>query len=500
MKYTLLTGGSGLVGQWLLMELLRHQVPVAVFARHKNGYSPSERLDHLLARFESRLQQLLPRPVVLEGDLCSEGLGITQTDERWLRSNCGNVIHSAASLSFKPASQHPAGEPFRTNVEGTRRLVEVCRKARIQEFHYVSSAYICGQRTGRVLESEGANGQLFANDYECSKLTAEQHLRSCFPSGRLTIYRPSIVIDTDPGSPGISDRTIYLAFSMYQLIAQRFGLPEPEAVLATLGLTGSERKNIVAADWVARMLCQIFRRPDLHGRTYHLTHPQGTCVIDMVRAFRQVLADQGYAPVKLPPDTRFGDLDPSVGQFVETFAPYFRDDPDFDRTQLQTAMQQCGESDATVIGIETLRGIASRQRKLSTAEPCRQSKSPVADIPLLETLPATSRLRCRLLLIGPRGGDWILSLQPDGRVLRAQGDSGSAELTAYLSADSWCELLEQRRTIRDLLQCGRLSLERGNTGAPDGCLVENFQRIIASLTGVSDFSARRSMEVGLHAK
>jgi thioester reductase-like protein len=141
---------------------------------------------------------LFVRPVVLDGELCSAGLGLSEIDHAWLKANCGSVIHSAANLLFKPASEHPDNEPYRTNVDGTRNLLELASSAGINEWHYVSTAYIAGLRTGRILERESNVGQEFGNDYERSKTMSEQMLRQSQQITSLTVYRPSIVIDLHP--------------------------------------------------------------------------------------------------------------------------------------------------------------------------------------------------------------------------------------------------------------------------------------------------------------
>ena len=146
--FVLLTGGTGLVGGLVLAQLMRNEIPVALVVRGNRRQLAVERVDILMRRLEERFGRLFVRPVVLEGDMCQPGLGLSDADRRWIAANCGSVIHSAANLLFRPASEHPDNEPYRTNVEGTRYLLEVMISAQITEWHYVSTAYIAGLRVG----------------------------------------------------------------------------------------------------------------------------------------------------------------------------------------------------------------------------------------------------------------------------------------------------------------------------------------------------------------
>lgn len=369
----LLTGATGMVGSQVMAKLLASGASVAVIARdvyQRRHNSPEKqiitaqtRIDHLLNRFETHLGTKLPRPTLIRGDLNSDSLGIDARDRQWIEANVASVIHSAASLSFKPASESSTGEPYRTNVTGTANLIKTCRDAGIDDFHYVSTAYVCGLRSGHVREQENDCGQSFSNDYERSKCQAEQLVRSNsgFPSA--TIYRPSIVIDSTGLSPVSEDRTVYGAYSLFQTLSSKVGLPTPGEWFRNLGFTGNERKNLVEADWVAEAICRIFLNRALHGKTYHLTDRNGTSIDELERAFFEVASELNQHDTannksvgsNHSPNARRSTatknsltstnerskremIDAIAAPFVETFKPYFRDDPYFDRQNIDHAI------------------------------------------------------------------------------------------------------------------------------------------------------------------
>ncbi len=73
--YTLLTGATGLVGRYLVRDLLLNEHRLAVVVRPSRRQSPEERMEEILQLWERELGRSLPRPVVLAGDICERGLG-----------------------------------------------------------------------------------------------------------------------------------------------------------------------------------------------------------------------------------------------------------------------------------------------------------------------------------------------------------------------------------------------------------------------------------------
>src|SRR5262245_18311546 len=136
MAYHLLTGATGLLGRYLLRDLTLADVPVAVLVRPTRWETAAQRIETVLAHWEDELGHALARPVVLEGDIPEPELGLSAEDLAWLSGNVQAVIHSAAALTFE--AQSVEGEPWRTNVEGTRHVLDVCGRAGIRHFHQVS--------------------------------------------------------------------------------------------------------------------------------------------------------------------------------------------------------------------------------------------------------------------------------------------------------------------------------------------------------------------------
>ncbi len=176
MAYLLLTGATGLLGRYLLRDLTLAEVPLAVVVRSSKREPAVQRIETAMAHWESKLGRALVRPVVLEGDIAEPWLGLSDQDVDWVAANCRSIVHSAASLTFYAVEK--TGEPQRSNVQGTRNMIALCGRAGIRQCHHVSTAYVCGRRRERILESELDVGQEPSNDYEQAKLQSEKEVHA----------------------------------------------------------------------------------------------------------------------------------------------------------------------------------------------------------------------------------------------------------------------------------------------------------------------------------
>jgi len=165
-RTVLLTGASGVVGQGLLPRLsdmdvicLVHRTPVA----HRGVTS-------------------------IRGDLTQVNLGLSDAEYAQLARKVDAVIHSGAVTGFARND----GTLEKTNVDGTRRVLEFAERADATVYH-VSTAYLHAK-------ADGERGRTAAT-YAASKRAGEDVVRSS--SARHVILRPSIVIG-DSGTGGIS--------------------------------------------------------------------------------------------------------------------------------------------------------------------------------------------------------------------------------------------------------------------------------------------------------
>jgi thioester reductase-like protein len=319
-----LTGATGLLGRYLLRDLQASGRPVGVLIRDSSSASAPERLAELQWFCEASLRRSLPRPVLLQGDLRSPGLGLGSVERHWLARHARAVIHSAAYVSYQPT---PEGEPWQTNVLGTRRLLELCQSLGITQMHHLSTAFLCGDRRGLVREDELDCGGGSKNAYERSKFASEELIRQ-FPGIQATIYRPSVVV----GDSRTGYTCTYHHFYRFLELAVRLSARSSrrQRVSLRLPLTGAETQNIVPVDWVARALLTLLDRPRWHGRTYHLAAWQSVRLDEIKNILSQFLPLEGVewvGPEGLPDPTPMEQL--VLAQFQDYWS-YLYSSLDFD--------------------------------------------------------------------------------------------------------------------------------------------------------------------------
>ena len=133
----ILTGATGLLGRYLLRDLLLSGQSVVVLAHDSRAGTAADRIGAVVDFWCEALGRNLPRPIVLTADLTHPNLGLATSDRAWLARHCRGIVHSAAKVSMRRSAD---GEPERTNVAGTQRLLELCATLRSGEFHHVSTS------------------------------------------------------------------------------------------------------------------------------------------------------------------------------------------------------------------------------------------------------------------------------------------------------------------------------------------------------------------------
>jgi thioester reductase-like protein len=381
MSYHLLTGATGLLGSYLLRDGLRAGDRMAALVRPKRTVSASQRIDSILpphkgnGHLGGNGNGRIARPIVLSGDLTQDDLNLDGTSIDWISRNCHSVIHNAASLQFQGPDR--SGEPWRTNVEGTRRVLNLCRTVGIRDFHYVSTAYVCGLRSGHVMEDELDVGQEMGNDYERSKLESERMVREATFFDSVTIYRPAIIVGDSQTGETTGYHGFYAVLKLAHTLVSRveLGVTSGAELAALLGLYQDESKHFVPVDWVSAAMTHIRRNPQFHGRTYHLTARQPTRILDMAAVIQEAV--ERYSPQADPNDPARLDGEWFAQSFrdqMNVYRAYWRDDPQFDQTNTCWAAPHlpCPRVDRDLLMLMARRAIHSRfgrGPKLSPA-PC----------------------------------------------------------------------------------------------------------------------------------
>jgi nucleoside-diphosphate-sugar epimerase len=439
--------------------------------------------------------------VVLEGDLTEENLGLDAADLRWIARDCDAALHNAASLTFQAAG--PDDEPWRSNLQGTRHVLDVCRRTGIRKLHHVSTAYVCGLRTGRILEADLDCGQTHGNDYEVSKFRAELLVRAAGFLDRPTIYRPSIILgDSQTGYTS----TFYGFYAplklMSTMLSKAAGVASTrEELVAHIGfashqltsilnLAGCERKNYVPVDWVSAVMTHIITRPQHHGQTYHLAPPEPVQVQLTRRAIEQAFEKYTeLAERKTHSAAEWSEFERYFVEGMKVYQAYWRDDPVFDTTNTRAAAGHlpCPPLDADLFMRVCRFAIESKFGK----KPARRMKSPPIDVrekmsPWLRSEISDSRpldQHVGLQIDGAGGGQWELVLAGGRLIAVDAGISERCSSTLHLNSRTFASLAADTTTAQDALESGQVSLE--GRGLPKALLMHALEEAAGSRAAAS---------------
>ncbi len=468
MPYQLLTGATGLLGRYLLWDSLLNGRRVALVVRRSATESPRQRVESILAAWERELGYALPRPPVFAGDICEAGLGLSDRDAQWIRERCSSVVHSAASLSFQADAR--TGEPERSNVGGTRNVLDLCREFGIRQFHHVSTAFVCGLRSGRVTEDELDLGQRWGNDYERSKVQAEKLVRAAEFLDRPTIFRPATIVGDSRTGFANTFHGFYAPIQIGQALIDRFKPPRIDDDIAhtmqmALGLAGNEHKNFVPVDWVASVINFVIAHPEHHGRTYHLSLTQPVRVDVASKAMRLALDE--YAQAKAGDGARpleLGQLQSVFRDQMDVYRSHWRNDPQFDSTN---TIQAAPHLPAPEVTQEMLLRTAKYALKTNFGWPRPQPIRPEFDVeahlqglaPLGPLPGGESTILVGLQVNGPGGGEWTIAMD-NGRLLAAEpGLVEGGQATLYLNSQTFQQCVLGQLSAAQAAQSGRLNMD-----------------------------------------
>jgi thioester reductase-like protein len=326
----LLTGGTGFLGEYLLVDLLERGH--TVWALYRNE---SRKLDTI--RFLSSLG--LPRSADSLKWFKGEILEADEQWETWCREYEGleevdTLLHSAASTRLH---MDEYGEPLKTNLGSAKVLCKLVERHPMK-VHLISTAYVCGLVQGEIMREVNHPRGDFVNVYEESKWEAEQ-----LWMGNATILRPSIIVGHSETGRCTSFSGWYILFQAVHLL-DRLMTDAQDSRRADLQINVPAdprgTTNIIPVDYVAKAAVRIIENPANHNKIFHLTHqeaPSHEYTLDYVcRRFNfggLHLVGAG-APFTQPRNM----IERMVWRQMQTILFHFANNPVFDRTNIDAAL------------------------------------------------------------------------------------------------------------------------------------------------------------------
>jgi UDP-glucose 4-epimerase len=216
--------------------------------------------------------------------------------ERAIR-DCQAVVHCAAQVSVPRSVADPVTDASH-NVVGTVTLLQAARHAGAKRFVNVSSAAVYG--TPLHLPIDESHPAVPLSPYGASKLAAEKYVGvfAALHGLETATVRPFNVysVRQDPSSP-------------YSGVLSLFGARVRAGQAPLVHGDGSQTRDFVHAEDVARWLVALATRPTPGPTTVNLGNGQATSILDVARLFMRAA---GLAGEPIRGEKRVADIEHSV--------------------------------------------------------------------------------------------------------------------------------------------------------------------------------------------
>jgi thioester reductase-like protein len=338
-KKVLLTGGTGFLGSYLLLYLLRNtDSTISCLARSKNNVSAEERLRERLRsmlegplgsepEFAVDLEREWGRVIVMEGDVQKSSLGLSAED--YAELDCGEVWHVAADVDF---SAHRREQIYQTNVGGTRHVLKLMRDKGCSVLNYVSTAYVCGQRAGSIPEEAADESYSTNNVYEESKRIAEGEIFAANAEGwlRFRIFRPSVIVGHSRTLEVDSSSGLYSYLAVLLRLKDSIECRMPEYFTHNplrLRFDDDVTLNLICVDHVVRTMHRIAEQEATANQIIHVVNPYPVTLSKYARVLSRII---GIDVENEKLEEKLNAVDALMDAQADIYAAYLRHNKQFD--------------------------------------------------------------------------------------------------------------------------------------------------------------------------
>ncbi|MGH9932960.1 MAG: SDR family oxidoreductase, partial [Pyrinomonadaceae bacterium] len=306
-----LTGFPGFIASRLLQRLARDGWRFLLLVQP----AFAERAQQELRSIAQETGRSISDFALLSGDITETDLGLSSPDLETARAESAIVFHLAAVYDLAVTRDLA----FRVNVAGTRNVNEFARLLpRLRHYHYVSTCYVAGKRTGRILENELPHEAGFRNYYEETKHLAELEVDALKSELPVTIHRPAVVCgDSRSGETAKYDGIYYLIHYLlkWPSVLSAFNIGNGEVAL-----------NLVPVDFVVEAMSTLARDPLAIGQTVQLADPQPLSTRELFDSISRCTAGRESrltVPASLVHTSLMLPLAPKLTGLPHSAVPYF---------------------------------------------------------------------------------------------------------------------------------------------------------------------------------
>ncbi|MEY2629401.1 MAG: hypothetical protein RLZZ469_296, partial [Bacteroidota bacterium] len=179
----LVTGGTGLVGAHLLLQLTANETEIRAIYRNEKNIRKTQSLFQLYGKEDQFLKiQWMEGDIIDVPSLEKAFQGVT------------HVYHCAALISYNPKDENKLRK---TNIEGTANIVNFCIDYNVSKLCHVSSIAALGDLKANettITEETEWNPEHYHSDYAISKYGAEMEIWRGQQEGlNVVIVNPGVI-------------------------------------------------------------------------------------------------------------------------------------------------------------------------------------------------------------------------------------------------------------------------------------------------------------------
>jgi myxalamid-type nonribosomal peptide synthetase MxaA len=287
-KSTLLTGGTGFLGVYVIAEILKTtEADIYCLVRPRRGEDSKQRIEKQMKRYqvwaeeEAGQSNFARRLHVVDGDVTLPRLGMNDTDYESLSRNVDVIFHGAAHVNFI----YPYEALRATNVLGIHEIIQFAFHGRIKPVHHLSTAAIwpMGSQYTYYEKDPIDHVGLLNLGYDEAKWVGEKSLVHAAERGLpLARYRPGEVGGDSVTGRCVTDHFIIACFKGF---LQCGVFPDLDIEV-----------DVAPVDYVAKSMVYMAFHRNVLGRAFHLTNPSRRRLKDGLDYLRNI----GYQFEELP--------------------------------------------------------------------------------------------------------------------------------------------------------------------------------------------------------
>ena len=347
----LITGATGILGTNFICEIIKQNinslenVEIHIIGRNKNSISLENRLKLSLEKngqyyifgkevSDSILSKILKRFHFINHELSNEKFN-KDVLKKLSKINFHHFFHIAALTDLRN-NEKSAKNLNLINVIGTQNILKSLKDVDINQFHFVSSAYVCGNNFGDILDDYITDKPSFRNHYEKSKLKSETIFTNyCKTNNKsFKVYRPSIISGRTIEKPlGFTNKfdVFYSWANFWFKLRLTSGLGDndftkPLSVPVRICLNSNSGLNIISCDLAAKMIYQI-SESDTAQSYFNIVNDENLNHIDHVTYMLKKLNIIDYSFTESIPQSFKNNYEALYYKIIgDVFTPYMSQD------------------------------------------------------------------------------------------------------------------------------------------------------------------------------